>query len=324
MNTSWVYILKCSDDSYYTGCTSELSQRVAQHQDGTFEGYTSSRRPVTLVFSQELTDINDAIQAERQIKGWSRKKKEALIKGDFNLLHELAECKNQTHYSKQRHGERSRTMTIQPRHPSTKSTQSVAEGLRVTPEFERLNKLELEKLEGEFTRCCGSSRWVQQMLARRPFESNDELFRAANEIWWSLSESDWKEAFSHHPKIGDIESLRKKFAGTANWASNEQAGTSSASEETLEHLAEGNRLYEERFGYIFIVCATGKSADEMLATLKSRLPNSPDDEIEIAAVEHAKISRLRLEKLLKAPARVTVNRHTEQKKPDESGLNPEP
>ena len=89
--SAWVYILECADSSYYTGCTIDLQRRVAQHQSGFYEGYTSDRLPVKLIWSEEFQDVRDAINAEKQIKGWSRKKKEALIKGDFNLLHELAQ-----------------------------------------------------------------------------------------------------------------------------------------------------------------------------------------------------------------------------------------
>ena len=164
--------------------------------------------------------------------------------------------------------------------------------------IENLNVLATIEAIAELTRCCGSNRWVREMINRRPFQSSDELFLQADRTWWSLSESDWKEAFTHHPKIGDIESLRKKFASTASWASGEQEGATDASEETVKNLAEGNSLYEEKFGYIFIVCATGKSAEEMLIILHSRLPNSPEVEINIAAGEQAKITKLRLEKLL--------------------------
>jgi predicted GIY-YIG superfamily endonuclease len=100
MKQGFVYILKCSDGSYYTGCTSNLEQRIAQHETGYFEGYTSIRRPVTLVWSDHYPDMNQATAVERQIKGWTRKKKEALIHGDFKLLHQLAECKNDTHFRK--------------------------------------------------------------------------------------------------------------------------------------------------------------------------------------------------------------------------------
>ncbi|MEO8231174.1 MAG: GIY-YIG nuclease family protein [Ignavibacteriota bacterium] len=96
MKRGWIYILKCSDESYYCGSTSNLEQRINEHIFHRYSGYTSARLPITPVFFQEFGDINDAIRAERQIKGWNRKKKEALIKGNFNLLHELAKCKNET------------------------------------------------------------------------------------------------------------------------------------------------------------------------------------------------------------------------------------
>ena len=89
--SAWIYILECADRSYYTGCTTHLSQRIAQHESGFYKGFTSARLPVKLIWSEEFQDVRDAINAERQIKGWSRKKKEALMKGDFVLLHELAQ-----------------------------------------------------------------------------------------------------------------------------------------------------------------------------------------------------------------------------------------
>jgi 2-oxo-4-hydroxy-4-carboxy-5-ureidoimidazoline decarboxylase len=136
------------------------------------------------------------------------------------------------------------------------------------------------------------------MLQFVPADDMIELLEDAEDQWWQCSEDDWKEAFSHHPKIGDVESLTKKFASTAHWASGEQSGVGIASKETIEALAEGNRLYEEKFGYIFIVCATGKSAEEMLEMLQSRLENNPAEEIKIAADEQNKITKLRIEKLL--------------------------
>jgi len=136
------------------------------------------------------------------------------------------------------------------------------------------------------------------MLPFFPADDLVELLEDAEEQWWKCSKEDWKEAFAHHPKIGDVESVKKKFASTAQWASGEQSGVNTASQKTIEALAEGNKKYESKFGYIFIVCATGKSAGEMLEILESRLPNDPEDEIEIAADEQNKISKLRLEKLL--------------------------
>ncbi len=136
------------------------------------------------------------------------------------------------------------------------------------------------------------------MLPFIPADDLVELLEDAEEQWWKCNEDDWKEAFTHHPKIGDADSLSKKFASTAQWASGEQSSVSLASKETIEALAEGNRLYEEKFGYIFIVCATGKSAEEMLGLLHARLPNTAAEEILIAADEQNKITKLRIEKML--------------------------
>ena len=160
------------------------------------------------------------------------------------------------------------------------------------------NILPREQLIKELTKCCGSSAWVERMLPFIPADDMIELLEDAEEEWNRCSEKDWKEAFSHHPKIGDVESVAKKFTSTAQWAAGEQSAVNMASKETIEALAEGNRLYEEKFGYIFIVCATGRSAEEMLMLLRSRLQNKPEEEILIAADEQNKITKLRIEKLL--------------------------
>jgi len=143
-------------------------------------------------------------------------------------------------------------------------------------------------------RACGSTRWIERMIARRPFGSQPALLSAARQEWFALSKSDWLEAFSHHPKIGDTNALRQRFAATHDLSEREQAGVSGASEDTLATLAERNRAYEDRFGYIFIVCATGLTAEEMLARLESRIGNNPRVEIGIAAEEQAKITAIRL------------------------------
>jgi len=161
-----------------------------------------------------------------------------------------------------------------------------------------LNILPKDKLAEELSKCCGSSAWVNKMLSFFPADDLVELLEDAEEQWFKCSEHDWKEAFAQHPKIGDIDSLNKKFAATTDLASREQSGTSGASPETIEALAKGNKLYEEKFGYIFIVCATSKTADEMLAMMQTRLQNSPEVEIDIAADEQNNITKLRLEKLL--------------------------
>jgi 2-oxo-4-hydroxy-4-carboxy-5-ureidoimidazoline decarboxylase len=160
------------------------------------------------------------------------------------------------------------------------------------------NILPKEQLVTALTQCCGSSAWVKGMMDFIPADDMVELLEDAESVWYQCSEVDWKEAFAHHPKIGDTASLKKKFASTADWASGEQSAVNTATEEVIAALAEGNRLYEEKFGYIFIVCATGKSAEEMLGMLQVRLRNSPEEEIEIAADEQNKITKLRIEKLL--------------------------
>jgi 2-oxo-4-hydroxy-4-carboxy-5-ureidoimidazoline decarboxylase len=161
-----------------------------------------------------------------------------------------------------------------------------------------LNTLPQQELKQTLFKCCGSTTWVNKMLPFFPADDLVEILEDTEEQWWQCNEEDWKEAFTHHPKIGDIESLKKRFASTAQWAAGEQSGTAAASQQTLELLAKGNDDYEKKFGYIFIVCATGKSAAEMLLLLQKRLPNDPKDEIQIAADEQNKITKLRIEKLL--------------------------
>ena len=148
-----------------------------------------------------------------------------------------------------------------------------------------------------FRRCCGATRWSEQMARLRPFESEAAVFETAERIWWALDPADWLEAFAAHPRIGDRDAMRAKLAATAAWSAREQSGVDGASEDVLQALAEENAQYHERFGYIFIVCATGKTAAEMLALLRERLSNEPSRELEVAATEQAKITRLRLEKL---------------------------
>lgn len=143
--------------------------------------------------------------------------------------------------------------------------------------------------------CCGAPRWIERMLGRRPFGSLEAARAAAREEWFALSPDEWREAFTHHPRIGDVKALRAKFGGSAAATSaREQAAVAAADEAVLRALLIANREYESRFGYIFIVCAAGKTAGQMLGLLRGRLKNSPDDEIQIAAEEHAKISDLRL------------------------------
>lgn len=164
-----------------------------------------------------------------------------------------------------------------------------------------LNRLPEAEAREAFARCCGASRWVERMVARRPFVGVRSLLGIASGFWMGLGPDDWREAFTHHPRIGDLASLERRFASTADLAAREQSAVATASRVVLEALAEGNRAYEERFGYIFIVFASGRSAEEMLALLKDRLGNDPEAELKVAAKEQWKIMRLRLDTMLGGP-----------------------
>lgn len=160
-----------------------------------------------------------------------------------------------------------------------------------------LNDLTIRDARAVLLTCCGSTRWADEMARARPFENETHLIDTADAVWKSLEKSDFLEAFSAHPRIGDKEALKRKFSRD-RWAEGEQAGTAQASDAVIDEFAVANRHYEERFGYIFIVCATGKSANEMLLELRVRLDNAPEDELRVAAGEQAKITRLRLQKML--------------------------
>jgi len=161
-----------------------------------------------------------------------------------------------------------------------------------------LNTLDKSAARDALQKCCASPAWTDQMLVRRPFANDDSITKAAADIWWSLDRDEWLAAFAAHPQIGDPASLREKYANTSHWVNSEQAGVAAANEQTLQDLADYNRQYQQRFGYIFIVCATGKSAAEMLELLKGRIGNGADTELQIAAAEQLKITLLRLSKLV--------------------------
>jgi allantoinase len=146
-------------------------------------------------------------------------------------------------------------------------------------------------------RCCGALAWCQRMSAARPFGSVDALHRASERSFDALSESDWREAFAAHPRIGGLSSLRMTYPGNKEWSAGEQAGVDRGDDAMLTALADGNAQYEARFGHIFIVCATGRTAGQMLDLLRARLHNPPALELAIAAGEQRKITRLRIDKL---------------------------
>ena len=148
------------------------------------------------------------------------------------------------------------------------------------------------------TDCCGSSRWVSEMVAARPFGSRDAVYSAADRIWNALSASDWVEAFEHHPRIGERTSALGQGERGAEWSSREQVGIETAGDDVRRALAAVNQEYEQRFGYTYIVCATGKTPEEMLDLARKRLRNAAAAEIRVAAEEQRKITRLRLQNLL--------------------------
>ncbi|HEV2843815.1 MAG TPA: 2-oxo-4-hydroxy-4-carboxy-5-ureidoimidazoline decarboxylase, partial [Thermoanaerobaculia bacterium] len=155
--------------------------------------------------------------------------------------------------------------------------------------LDRLNAVHAGEAEAMLLPCCGSRAWARQMAESRPFLDAGEMMETSDRIWRHLSPGDWLEAFTAHPRIGERGDQRSQ---------REQAGALGADADVLAELAEANRLYESRFGHIFIVCASGKSAAEMLAILRERLGNDPETELREAAEEQGKITRLRLEKLL--------------------------
>ncbi|HEV2130750.1 MAG TPA: 2-oxo-4-hydroxy-4-carboxy-5-ureidoimidazoline decarboxylase [Longimicrobiaceae bacterium] len=163
-----------------------------------------------------------------------------------------------------------------------------------------LNALPDLEAQAELLRCCGSIRWARQVAQARPFASFEELLEVADGMWWSLDAEDWLEAFRAHPRIGEKKPAAGEPAGTERWSAQEQSGMQRSRDEVRAALARGNQEYEERFGHIFLVCATGKSGEGMLALLQERLGNDPETELRVAAEEQRKITHLRLEKLLQS------------------------
>ena len=155
--------------------------------------------------------------------------------------------------------------------------------------LEQLNELSADDAASALRSCCGSTKWVEAMIAARPFRSANHLLESSDSAWQSTDAADWHEAFSHHPRIG---------AQAKGWAASEQSGMQEAQATVQKALADVNREYEQRFGHIYIVCATGRTAGEMLAIARERLHNDPATELRIAADEQHKITQLRLRKLL--------------------------
>ncbi len=166
--------------------------------------------------------------------------------------------------------------------------------------LEHLNDASRDKVFALLLNCCGATKWAMRMVEARPFADLPSLLQTAERIWWELRPGDWLEAFASHPKIGEGQAAPSQSAQSAQWSEAEQAGTHVAAHETLTALAAANREYEERFGYLYIVCATGKSTEEMLALCRQRLHHDHETELHTAAGEQQKITEIRLRKLIEA------------------------
>jgi allantoicase len=164
--------------------------------------------------------------------------------------------------------------------------------------LERFNRLPRQRALRALLDCCSSKKWAQQMATLRPFAGEAELLNAADKTWSALAREDWLEAFQHHPPIGETQARARQSATASRWSAKEQSSAQNAVPDVLEALAAQNRAYAEKFGYVFLICATGKTSEEILNALRRRLPNDPDTELRAAAEEQRKITRLRLEKLL--------------------------
>lgn len=171
----------------------------------------------------------------------------------------------------------------------------------------RLNALPQDRAVAELLHCCGSGRWAVRLAEQRPFRDAAHLLAAADDTWGALPPVDWLQAFHAHPRIGERHAATEHGTaaapGTATalrWSEQEQAGMAAAESHTARELAHLQHEYEQKFGYIFIICATGRTAQEMLDELRARLHNEPTTELRVAAAEQRRITRLRLEKLLNA------------------------
>ena len=171
----------------------------------------------------------------------------------------------------------------------------------MTLSLRELDALPISEAAPLLAACCGAPAWIRSMLARRPFRTRDALFAAAEDAAATLSPDDWLAAFAHHPRIGEQRAAAAVGVTAQEWSAREQGAASATAAGLADALREGQRAYESRFGYIFIICAGGRSAAEILAALRTRLRNAPDTELLVAAGEQRRITRLRLETLVPLP-----------------------
>ena len=168
----------------------------------------------------------------------------------------------------------------------------------MNPVLAAWNELGNDEAAAVILPCCGSKRWAAMLANSRPVEEEAAMLRRAEEIWWRLDEADWLEAFATHPRIGEREAPNRASRQSAAWSAAEQRDVMVEDDSVLAALADGNRRYEERFGRVFLVCATGKTAREMLETLENRLANDEKTELREAAQQQLQITALRLKKWL--------------------------
>jgi OHCU decarboxylase len=170
----------------------------------------------------------------------------------------------------------------------------VSDGLDAVDAAERADVV------SDLVTCCGARAWAEQMADARPFGDLETMLTQADRIWWSLAADDWLQAFACHPRIGDKRPKPKQTERESSWSAQEQAGTQAAAPTTLEALNAVNRDYEARFGHVYLVCATGKSAEQMLSLARDRLGNEPAAELRVAAEQQRQITHIRLQKLLES------------------------
>lgn len=167
----------------------------------------------------------------------------------------------------------------------------------MTITLEQLNLLHELQAERRLLACCGSRAWARGVAAGRPYYDFEQLLATSDRVWRSLTPDDWREAFARHPRIGERATAGRNTTAE-HWSEREQARARAAGEAALAELAEVNAEYEDRFGHVFLICATGKTADQILDNARSRLGNDADTELRIAAEEQRRITHLRLRKLL--------------------------
>ena len=164
--------------------------------------------------------------------------------------------------------------------------------------IEKLNRMPPNDRRASLLSCCGSTRWAEEVSGLLPMWDVGQLLILGERVWRELGREDWLEAFRAHPKIGERRAAAPAGEDARRWSEGEQSRARATSTETLDALAQANREYEEKFGFIFIVCATGKSAEEMLSTLRARMRNDAETELRVAAEEQWRITELRIKKLL--------------------------